>query len=112
MSLKYSVWQKVLKCFILPWTSLKRVSNTKGAYTCVKALPPKTPNAFVRVSPNALIRVSPNASNESDGARFARLPVLASRTFFNRLNLYSYLNTDSCLNSNSCPNTDSCLNTD
>ena len=64
------------------------------AYTCVKALPPKTPNAFIRVSPNAFIRVSPNAfmrvspnalkrvspnaSDEFDGTRFARLPLLAS----------------------------------
>ena len=31
------------------------------AYTCVKALPLETPNAFIRVSPNAFIRVSPNA---------------------------------------------------
>ena len=74
----------------IPWTSLIRVSSTKGAYTCVKALLPKTPNAFirvspnalVRVSPNALIRVSPNASNESDRARFARVPMLASLARF------------------------------
>ena len=50
------------------------VSSTKGAYTCVKALLPKTPKA--------LIRVSPNASDESDGARFARLLLLASLARF------------------------------
>ena len=49
------------KGWSLPWTSLIRVSSTKGAYTCVRALPPKTPNAFIRVSPNAFTRVSPNA---------------------------------------------------
>ena len=78
----------------MPWTSLIRVSSTKGAYTCVKALLPKTPNAFIRVSPNAfirvspnaLIRVSPNASSESAtelaSFAFARF----ARTFFNRPN--------------------------
>ena len=81
---------------ILPWTSLICVSSPKCVYMCVKRCPSQTPNAFICVSPNAFICVSPNAficvspnaficvspNVSADGARFARLPLLASLARF------------------------------
>ena len=71
------------------WTSLVCVSSPKCVYMCVKRCPSQTPNAFLCVSPNAFICVSPNAficvsppNAWRNGARFARLPLLASLARF------------------------------
>ena len=85
---------------ICPWTSLICVSSPKCVYMCVRRCPSQTPNAFICVSPNAFICVSPNAficvspnaficvspmrllNPQCNGARFARLPLLASLARF------------------------------
>ena len=81
-----------------PWTSLICVSSPKCVYMCVKRCPSKTPNAFFCVSPNAFICVVTKCVYMCvtkcvymcvtkcicwrNGARFARLPLLASLARF------------------------------
>ena len=79
-------------CLGVRWSSLIRCLGVWVACVVIRVWVFRCPNlrlyvyqalnALIRVSPNALIRVSPNASNKSDGARFAHLPLLASLARF------------------------------
>ena len=76
----------------IPWTSLIRVSSTKGAYTCVRALPPKHQMRLyvchqMRLHVCHQMRLLSPQRSSLRSLTFARF----ARTFFNKLNKYSCL---------------------